>query len=875
MEEPPTCSVWRPEECMGTPACPPRCPRFVDRQGRAVLVEPREPPFGDAAPGLEPVATEHVGADDLVLAAVVDGTVLGYAWLRPGDGGHRRARVDVAPEARDGDLPAELASQAVAYAVVEGAGRLVVDDVGPFVAAGLDPVATGNGYHAVPLTDPAATGLTTPPGRDDGGVEGSAGGTPPSPGAVPNLSGLFGPGRVAVVGATDREGAVGRLLLENLRDYAGEVVPVTPGADVVFGRSAPDSLREVGAVDLAIVAVPPEAAVEAVETAGECGIDNVVVVSAGFEEAGGDEYARRIRGVAKDHDLNLVGPNSMGVMSTATGLNATFSPRPPPRGAVSLISQSGAFVTAAMAAAGDRGLGFRHVVSVGNKAVIDEVDLLRYLDTDPGTAVIAAYLEDVVDGEAFVDVARTVTRSTPVVVLKSGRTTAGARAAASHTGSLGGDDDAVDAAFDRSGVLRADSSEQLLDYAATLRGPIPAEADVGIVTNAGGPGVLATDAAAAEDLPLAEFEADTLATLEDVLPAAAAVDNPVDVLGDADIDRFAAAVDAVIADPGVDVGVTVTTPHPVVDPGDLLAAVGRCTLARDTPVVTCLMDGELDTDARRALRRYGIPNYPDPSRAAAAVDALRQYTRYRDRPAVDPPSVDLDREHVREVIEQAREAGRTRLGVASLDLLSACGLDVPAWGLAESPAEAADVAAELGGEVVLKVASPDVAHKADVGGVRVGVDPGEAAAACEGLLADVRAAKPDARVDGVVVQAAVDVAAGVESHVGTYESRFGPLIAFGLGGTLVEHLEDVVFELVPLDRIRARTMLDSIDAAPVLDGARGRDAVDSEALVDDLVRLSALVETVPEIEALDVNPLVATPGGATAVDLQVELSVDG
>lgn len=858
-----------------------------------MLVEPRDPPFGDVAAGLASPDPAAVGPDDLVLAATVDDTVRGYVWSRPAGDGARRVRVAVAPDAADGGLRAELARQAAAHGAADGAGRLVLDGDGEaFASADLDPVARDDGPPTVPLTGPAVAALTTPPGVSSdrtaagAGADDAASGDPPSSGVAddqppageaPSLRALLSPRRVAVVGATDREGAIGRLLLENLADYGGEVVPVTPRAEEVFGRPAPDSLADAGEVDLAVVAVPPDAALEAVDAAGECGVEAVVVVTAGFDEAGpeGEAYARRLRRLADVHDLTLVGPNSMGVMSTASGLNATFSPRHPPRGSVSLVSQSGAFVTATVAAAAERGLGFRHVVSVGNKAVVDEVDLLPALADDPGTDLVVAYLEDVARGEAFVEAARSVTRDTPVVVLKSGRTEAGAAAAASHTGSLAGDDTAVDAALARAGVVRADSAEELLDYADVLAGPAPAGDRVGIVTNAGGPGVLATDAADATGLPLADLAAETRERLADLLPPSASAANPVDVLGDADAERFADAADAVLADPGVDVVAVVTTPHPLVDYADVVAAVGRRALARDTPVVTCLMDGRLDADARRALRRYGVANYPDPSRAMDAVAAARTYRERRDRPPVARPAVDLDRERIRAVVEDALADGRDRLGVESLSLLEAAGVDVPDWGLARSPDEAGGIARDVGGPVALKVASPDLAHKADVGGVRVGVAPADAPAVHEALVAAVREAAPDAAVDGVVVQAMVDDADAVETVVGATDSAFGPLLAFGLGGTLVEHLDDVTFELAPVDHRTAGRMLDALDAADVLRGARDRRGVDADALRDALVRVSALCEVAPEIAELDVNPLVATPDGATAVDLQVEFGDEG
>lgn len=920
-----TCRVWQPGECEGTSTCPPRCPRFVTTDGTPILVEPEYPSAPDAGT-LSPPPERTLGPDDLFLSARVDGRLVGYVLLQPVTAGDRRAELRVArdgetpvPDGTRDELAAELARQAVAYAISDGAGRLFVEDDTPFERAGFDlspddtDEATGDrtdrwqGY--VPLTDPTVAQVTTPPARDEGRVQfeddnrvqsggdasrvqsdddfDAADDRPP---AVPDrttnhtlptgldgrdLSGLFAPERIAVVGATDREGSIGRLLLENLADYAGDVVPVTPRADTVFGRDAPDSLGATEHVDLAVVAVPPEAALDALETAGEQGIEHAVVVSAGFEEAGpaGQRHSEDLREVVDRHDLTVVGPNSMGVMSTASGLNASFSPRHPARGSVSLLSQSGAFITASLADAADRGLGFRHVVSVGNKTAVGAADFLRYLDADPETTVVAAYLEDI--DEAFVETAREVSPSTPIVVLKPGRTEAGASAAASHTGSLASDDTAVDAALEQAGVLRADSAEELFDYAAALRGTIPDGDAVGVVTNAGGPGVLATDAVAASGRELAALDPDTRERLAGLLPPPATVGNPTDVLGDADSDRFATAIDAVLGDPNVDVGLVVTTPHPLIDYAALTAAVGRRSQARGTPVVTAFMDGDLDADTKRALRRYGVANYDTPARAARALDGVRRYAALQRRLAATTPTpgeaVDIDEAAVRAIIEDALAAGRDSLGVASLDLLEACAIPVPAWGLAETPGEAAAIAADIGDSVVLKVASPEIVHKVDVGGVRVGVSPGDVEAAATELLDAVREARPDAEIDGILVQELVGTDDAVETVVGATDSQFGPLVTFGLGGVLVEHVEDVAFALAPLDHERARELLEEIEAASVLEGARGREPVDTEALADVLVRLSALLATAPEIVEIDLNPVLADSDGVTAVDLHVEL----
>lgn len=883
------CQHWRPDECEGTPICPPRCPRFISPDGTAILIEEVDasPTELTTAGDLSPPSLGERGPDDLFLGARLGDQFVGYVWLRPVAGGDRRAEIAVTESFAADELSAELARQATAYAITDGAGRLLVEDAESFTRAGFDVGIDEDGQQYISLTDPAVRQVTTPPARDDprSGTTGDATASnpvasqpitpPPQPAEGPDLSGLFAPERIAVVGATDRKGSIGRLLLENLDDYPGEVVPVTPRSESVFGRDAPDSLAETEAVDLAVIALAPEDTVAALETAGKQGVENAVVVSAGFEEAGddGQAYAEQLEAIAENYGMNVVGPNSMGVMSTASGLNASFSPRHPVRGSVSLISQSGAFITASFAEAADRGIGFRHVASVGNKTVLGAVEYLRYLDEDPETEVIAAYLEDIEDGEGFVEVAREVTRSTPVVVLKPGRTDEGASAAASHTGSLASDDTAVEAAFERAGVLRADSAGELFDYAAALRSDVPEGSAVGIVTNAGGPGVLAADAVAAEEIDLPDLAESTEEQLTDLLPPTAAIGNPTDVLGDADVARFGAAIDGVLADPNVEIGFVLTTPHPLIDYDELAAVVGRQSQAHGTPVVTCFMDGDLTAAAKRALRRYGVANYDDPSRAAGAIEALGEYAEMCDQPAVTPPleAVEIDEERVRDIVEDARAAGRDRLGVDSLDLLEAVGIDVPEWDLAATPGEAANIADTIDGPVVLKVASPDIAHKVDVGGVRIGVAPADVEIEMEKLLADVQSARPAAQIDGVLVQAMADTEGAVETVIGATDSNFGPLVTFGLGGILVEHVGDVAFALAPLDQGRARNLIGEIEGASVLEGARGQDPVDVDELAETLVRLSALLEVAPEITDIDLNPVLASAGGTTAVDLHVEL----
>jgi acetyltransferase len=694
-----------------------------------------------------------------------------------------------------------------------------------------------------------------------------------------DLDALFDPDRVVVVGATDREGAIGRALLRNLDAFDGEWVPVNPNRETVFDRPCLDTVADVpdvGPRDLFVVAVPASAVVEVVAAVGEAGGRTAVVLTAGFAEAG-DDGARReadLRAVAERHDVALVGPNCVGVMGTDAGLNATFLEGTPPAGPVSLVSQSGAFVAAVVAWAAAHGVGFRHVVSLGNEAVVDETDLVAAWADDPGTEVVLAYVEDVDEGRRFVETARRVTQTTPVVALKSGRTAAGAAAAASHTGSMAGSEQAYTAAFGQGGVVEARSVQAALDDVRALAGqPTPAGDGVAVVTNGGGPGVLAADAVSDSRLSLAAFGDGTRAALREAMPETVGVGNPLDVVGDADLDRFRRALSAVLADESVGSAVVICVETALVAFEDLGAVVRDAHRAHGTPVVACLMGGTDAEAGARVLAEAGVPAYFDPARAVASLDTLAEYRDVRTRTYDDPPDVAVDRDRAARVLADAVERGVDLLGVEAMELLDAYGIPTPPGGLAETPAEAARIARDLGGPVAMKVASPDVSHKSDAGGVAVGVDPADAAETFRRIDRDVRAAVPGADLLGVRVEAVVDPADGTETIVGaSHDPQFGHLLMFGLGGIFVEVYGDTAFRVAPVSRREARDMTAEVRAAPMLRGARGRTPADVEAVVDAVCRVSRLVTDVPAITELDVNPLVASPDGVCAVDLR--LTVD-
>ncbi len=693
------------------------------------------------------------------------------------------------------------------------------------------------------------------------------------------LATLFAPDRVAVIGASDEADSVGRAVTENLlAAFEGTVLGVNPNAESVLGLDCHDDIGDVPGVDVAVVVVPPPAAVEAVRDAGRAGVESVVVITAGFGEAGSEGAAREAElvDIAEEYSLDLVGPNCLGVMGTGVGLDATFAPTGADPGPISFMSQSGAFVTAVLDWAADRDVGFRNIVSLGNKAVLDESDFVREWGEDPDTEVILGYLEDVSDGRTFIDVAREVTRETPVVVVKSGRTDAGASAAASHTGAIAGSDRAYEAGLEQAGVLRVDTVQELFDHASVLASqPLPEEGGVAVVTNAGGPGVMTTDAVGDAPLELAEFGSDTLDALDSSLPDGANIYNPVDIIGDASAGRFATAIETVLADDDVGMLVALACPTATLDFDVLAEKTAGLYDEYGTPTVATLMGGSSTQSAASTLSAAGIPTYFDPARAVRSLAALEEYATIRDRERAEPASFDVDRERARDLLADAAADGRHRLGVESMGLLDAYGISTPEGAVVDGPTEAETVAAGIDGDVVMKVVSPDISHKSDIGGVEVGVAQSAVRDTYEDIVVRARNYRSDATILGVQVQELVATDRGTETIVGmNRDPQFGPLVLFGLGGIFVEIMQDTSFRVAPVAKPAVRSMLEEVESAPLLRGARGREPAAIGDLVETIQRVSQLVTDVRAITELDINPVVAMPDGAVAVDLQLTLDTE-
>jgi acetyltransferase len=540
--------------------------------------------------------------------------------------------------------------------------------------------------------------------------------------------------------------------------------------------------------------------------------------------------------IAKQYSIRVIGPNCLGIIDCYTPVNATFASGTPPQGNISFMSQSGALQTAILDwSLASRDLGFSRFVSLGNKADISEIDLMLDWVEDTNTRVILAYIEGLPKGPQFIKTAREISRKKPILVLKSGVTESGSRAVSSHTGSLAGAEKAYDAAFYQSGVLRMDSLEELFNNArAFANQPLLKGDRIAIITNAGGPGILATDMLERCGMQLARMQRETIQKLEEFLPDAASAANPVDVLGDALSDRYAQALELIALDPNVDGILTIVTPQAMTEIVETANAVGKLSQRIDKPVLGVFMGEERAKAGEDVLASYNIPNYKFPEQAARALAAMRDYIAARDRPDAEYVSFEVDKASVAQVFEKVRAESRVSVGeLEARSVAEAYGLRLPASQLAATADEAVAIATEISYPVVLKIASPDILHKTDVGGVKVGL----------GSASDVRDAfdliiyratryVPEARIWGCLVQQMVPMD-GIEVLVGmSKDPQFGPLVTFGLGGILVEVLKDVTFRVAPFGRQDAEEMLDEIRAHSLLAGVRGRPPADREAMVD-------------------------------------------
>ena len=696
------------------------------------------------------------------------------------------------------------------------------------------------------------------------------------------LEALRNPRGIAIIGASREEGKLGHAVLRSLIEsgYRGRIYPVNPNADYILGHKAyPSVLDCPGEVDLAVILIPARLVAAALEECGRKGTKAAVVISAGFREVGAEglRLEQQLLEIARQYGIRLVGPNCLGYLDTLVPFNVSFAPMMPRRGAIAFMSQSGAIASSILDMAEKRGLGLSRFVSLGNKADLNETDFLLDWADDGETHVIMAYLEDVKDGQRFLQAARRVTRVKPVVTIKSGSTSAGTKAVSSHTGALAGSEAAYNAAFRQAGIVRARTIEDLFDFTeAFVRQPLVQGDRVVVITNAGGPGVMAADAVEHMGLRLANLKGETMEKLRASLPAAASVLNPVDVLGDALADRYGMALECCLQDENVDAVVVVLTPQLVTQVVETAQVVAEKARGARVPVFACWIGGELTQPGEAVLTAGGVPTYPEPERAIRAIRAMYDYFRWLQRPQVALPEFQVDEERITRVFERARSEQRLQIGDAEArEVMEAIGIKVPRSTLASDADEAVRKAEEIGYPVVLKIASPDILHKSDIGGVRVGLQSAaEVRDAFDLIMYRAQRHAPGAAIWGCQVQQMVR--GGREVIIGmSRDPQFGPLIMFGLGGIYVEALRDVVFRVAPIDALDAREMVQEIRSARLLQGVRGEPPADTEAIADALLRVSYLVTRFPEIVELDINPLVVYEAGRGAIGLDMRLVLSG
>jgi acetyltransferase len=693
------------------------------------------------------------------------------------------------------------------------------------------------------------------------------------------LQPFFHPAGIAVIGASHDPAKLGFGVARNLSQsgYTGAVHLVNPRGGTLMGRAVCRSLAEVpDPVDLAVIVVPATAVPDALRSCGARGIRAAIIASGGFREAGADGAAleSEIASISRALGLRIIGPNCIGLLDTHLPLDTTFlAPPPPVPGDVAFVSHSGAICAAVIDWATGQGFGLSRLVSLGNQTDVCETDVLSHVASDPHTRVLTLYLEGIRDGRRFIAEAARVTRATPIVALKVGRFAAGQRAVASHTGALAGHEAAYNAAFARAGVIRADSNEEMFDWARALAWcPLPRQASVAVLTNAGGPGVVAADAIEALGLPLASLSDATRARLRDVLPAAASVQNPVDMLASAGPREFAACLAALLADDRVGSVMVITPPPPTCSAEAVCEALLPVIRASDKPVVVTLMGESLVRKASDLLRHARVPDYRFPERAASALATLVRRAEHVAAPAPHAEQFSDVRPAVaRAALEEAAAGFLPQHAVARV--LGAYGIDLPRIALAASAEEAVRVAGELGFPVALKVASPDIPHKSDVGGVLLGLGDGEAVrAGFHTVCANARRAHPQAHLDGVHVQRMLPE--GQEVIVGAVQDpQFGALVMFGAGGTDVEGVKDVAFALAPLPRAEAEAVLDGTWAGRKLRGFRNQPPADRDAAIEALLRLGQLVADHPEIAEVEINPLRVRARGEGVVAVDVRLRV--
>ena len=693
---------------------------------------------------------------------------------------------------------------------------------------------------------------------------------------------FFNPQSVAIVGASRQKGKVGYEILKNMIDagYPGEIYPVNRKAEEIEGLKCYPELASIGKVpELVILVIPAKIVPDLMQECGKIGTKSVVIITAGFKEVGreGKALEDRVVQIAKQAGIRVIGPNCLGLIVPANKLNASFGGDLPAAGSIAYLSQSGALLAAILDMANANGIGFSKLVSIGNKADVDELDLIKAVSDDEDTKVIAGYLENITDGDVFVRQAEQISHIKPILLIKSGGTSAGAKAASSHTGSLAGSETAYESAFERAGIIRCDSIKQQFDYAqAFANQPLPAGSRVAVITNAGGPGIMAADSIERRGLTFAKLDERTIDKLSSELPPAANVHNPIDILGDALAERYSFALSVVLDDPNVDIVLILLTPQAMTEAEATAEQIVKISREKpEKPILVCFLGASKVADGVKVLREGLIPQYDATDNAVATIKVMSEYLRWRSRPKRVVKLFPVNRRKVENIVERHLRQGIREVGeTEAKEILEAYGFVTPKGSIATTAEQAANIAQQLGFPVVLKIWSPDILHKTDVGGVKVGLrTEQEVKDAFDLMMYRVPKKLPEAQILGVLVQEMCS--SGKEVILGmNRDPHFGPLMMFGMGGIMVEVLKDVSFYLAPLTADEAKQMLVNTRTYRMLKGVRGQEGVDIDKIAEGLQRLSQLVTEFPQIREMDINPYVVGPEGTTPIAVDARMSLE-
>jgi len=690
---------------------------------------------------------------------------------------------------------------------------------------------------------------------------------------------IFRPSSIAVIGASEDERKIGHVVFRNLvkQGFKGKVYPVNPKRKEILGIKCYPSIKDIpDKIDLAIIVIPARGVPSVVKDCAEHGVKGLVVITAGFREIGeeGLKLEKEIVKLVRSANIKMVGPNCLGVINTLNRMNATFASDLPPSGRVAFFSQSGALGVALIDWAVENDFGFGKFVSLGNKADLNETDFLEYFGKDPETDVILGYIEDIKDGKRFLEVAKKVSKVKPVIIIKAGATEAGARAASSHTGALAGFDRAFSEAFKKAGIIRVNTIQELFETAEIFKVKrFPRGNNLLVITNAGGPGIIAADTADKFGIKLNPMSQKSIEAIIDKLPSNVSLYNPVDIIGDATSERYKIVLEQAIKDSVVDGICVILTPQAITDVENVAKEIVNTNKISEKPIFACFIGGKKVKEAVKFLKYNQVPCYSDPSTAISSYKKFIDFSINKKKKEPEFPKIEIpaeNKEKVKLILEVLENAGVTSVGDENAsEILSLYGFEFPKKALAKTPEEATEIAERIGYPVVLKVSSPNILHKTDVGGVKLNLKNAEEV--YNGFIditINVKRFMPNAYIKGVMVYEMIT--GGKEVILGvSYDTTFGHMVAFGLGGIYVEVLKDVAFRIVPVSKEEAYEMIEEIKGSKILEGVRGEPPYDKNNIVDKILRLSQLVIDFPVIKEIDINPYVVKHQGGIALDARM------